>query len=395
MSLCRNCKQNISKYLCEVCNCSYCLRCDSYIHSFPSKRTHLRKYIPYNISDLNLLNNNIPYYSNNSNLNENNNNISNDYNDIRQEAKEEQVENFSNFKKYPEENDYNYNEEDQDQKNIFFYSQTKFEPKENKIKNEENNNEAEYDYELNDDLEKEIYSKKISNLGSEILDAKENFDNKIEDLHEYFHVINENQKIKMNEFNEKNLKEITMITSEKDIQIQRLKEIIEEQIEIINQLKDENNNLQNIYNENKKEMENINYDKQKLIEENKIKEEANIKKIDEIMKINEEEKMKLINDYNEELIKIKDKYNKTEEQFENTFKEKQNNLNDYIEEIDKEKKDLSIMINNLIIDNNNKNKETEKLKITNEELGKIFNDREGQYNSMKEVVSKGMRQKNK
>ena len=48
------------------------------------------------------------------------------------------------------------------------------------------------------------------------------------------------------------------------------------------------------------------------------------------------------------------------------------------------------MINSLMLDNQNKNKGTEKLKATNEELGKIYNDREEQYQSMKEVVLKGI-----
>ena len=385
MSICPNCKENIPKYKCEICNCSYGLRCDSYIHSFPSKRTHLRKYILNNNLDSNIQYN-PKFFSNNSNENLYDK-IMNDYNEVENNNSQK----FINYQKYNNNN----NEEIQDEQNIFFYSQTKFEPKEGRIKNEENDYDKEYDneYDLNNDVEQEIFSKKISNLGSEIIDAKENFDNKIEDLHEYFHIINENQRSKMNELNKKNLKEINMITSEKEIQIQRLKEIIEEQIEIINQLKEENNDLQNIYSENKKEIENLNADKQKLIEENKIVEETNIKKINEIMVINEEEKMKLINDYNEELSKIKTKYDKNEEQFENTFKEKQRLMNDYIEDIDKEKNDLSVMINSLIVDNKNKNKETEKLKETNEALGKIYNEREGQYNSMKEVVANGTRKK--
>ena len=384
MSLCRNCKENISKYKCEICNCSYCLRCDSYIHSFPSKRSHLRKYITISELDSNT-HYNFPYFSDNLNLNSYSNQM-NDYNQIEED-------NLPNNHSMPK--DYDNNEENQDQKNVFFYSQTKFEPNNIGEKNEVNVYDKEYEneYELNNDIEQEIYFKKISNLGSEIIDAKENFENKIEDLHEYFHIINESQRAKMNELNEKNLKEINIISSEKDIQIQRLKEILEEQIEIINQLKDENNNLQNIYDENKKEIESLNLDKQKLIEENKKAEETNNKKINEIMTINEEEKMKLINEYNEELIKIKNKYDKTEEQFENTFKEKLRIVNNYVEEMDKEKNDLSIMINSLIADNNNKNIETEKLKEKNEELGKIYNEREGQYNSMKEVVANGTKKK--
>ena len=401
MSLCPNCKFNIQKYSCEICNCSYCIRCDSYIHSFPTKRSHLRRYITINNLAPNIQSN-IPYLANNSNLNSKNN-IVDDFD------KNEEQENLPYNDNIPVISDNN--EKNKEQQNIFFYSQSKFDQKDTKEKNEEIEDDKEYnkdyykeydkeyeyeyenEYDLNNDIEQEIFSKKISNLGSEIMDAKENFDNKIEDLHEYFLLINENQRAKMNELNEKNLKEINMISNEKDIQVQRLKEILEEQIEIINQLRDENNNLKNIYDENKKEIESLNFDKLKLIEENKKIEETNMKKISEIMAINEQEKAKLISDYNEELLKIKNKYDKTEEQFENTFKEKQRIVNDYIEEIDKEKNDLSIMINSLIADNKNKNKETEKLKEKNEELGKIYNEREGQYKSMKEVVANGTKKK--
>ena len=401
MSLCPNCKFNIQKYSCEICNCSYCIRCDSYIHSFPTKRSHLRRYITINNLAPNIQSN-IPYLANNSNLNSKNN-IVDDFD------KNEEQENLPYNDNIPVISDNN--EKNKEQQNIFFYSQSKFDKKDTKEKNEEIEDDKEYnkdyykeydkeyeyeyenEYDLNNDIEQEIFSKKISNLGSEIMDAKENFDNKIEDLHEYFLLINENQRAKMNELNEKNLKEINMISNEKDIQVQRLKEILEEQIEIINQLRDENNNLKNIYDENKKEIESLNFDKLKLIEENKKIEETNMKKISEIMAINEQEKAKLISDYNEELLKIKNKYDKTEEQFENTFKEKQRIVNDYIEEIDKEKNDLSIMINSLIADNKNKNKETEKLKEKNEELGKIYNEREGQYKSMKEVVANGTKKK--
>ena len=403
MSLCPNCKFNIQKYSCEICNCSYCIRCDSYIHSFPTKRSHLRRYITINNLAPNIQSN-IPYLANNSNLNSKNN-IVDDFD------KNEEQENLPYNDNIPVISDNN--EKNKEQQNIFFYSQSKFDKKDTKEKNEEIEDDKEYnkdyykeydkeyeyeyenEYDLNNDIEQEIFSKKISNLGSEIMDAKENFDNKIEDLHEYFLLINENQRAKMNELNEKNLKEINMISNEKDIQVQRLKEILEEQIEIINQLRDENNNLKNIYDENKKEIESLNFDKLKLIEENKKIEETNMKKISEIMAINEQEKAKLISDYNEELLKIKNKYDKTEEQFENTFKEKQRIVNDYIEEIDKEKNDLSIMINSLIADNKNKNKETEKLKEKNEELGKIYNEREGQYKSMKEVVANGTKKNKK
>ena len=52
------------------------------------------------------------------------------------------------------------------------------------------------------------------------------------------------------------------------------------------------------------------------------------------------------------------------------------------------------MIDNLKLNNQNKEKDTQKLKEMNEELQKIFNDREEQYKSMKEVVATGNNNRN-
>ena len=336
MSLCDNCKSLPPKYNCLLCNSCYCLQCDSYIHSFPSKRTHLRKYITYT----NQINSTYQYQLN-SNLNfENLNNLKNSQNQIEKE-------------------------------NIIFYSQ----------------NPDEIDF--NNCYENDLYNQKINCIGNEIMDVKENFENKIDALHEQFHTMNENQKIKMNELNEKNLKEINMISSEKDIQIQRLKEILEEQNDIINQLKEENDNLNNVYNQNKHEIESISKMKETITKENAQLEEMSKKKIEEITTMNEEEKKKLIEEYDEELLKLKEKYNTTEEHLEIAFKEKQKNINDLMEEKEKEENELNFMIDNLRLNNKNKQKDTQKLKEVNEELQKIYNDREQQYKSMKEVVAKG------
>ena len=343
--LCPNCHVNVPKYECPVCNCSYCLRCDSYIHSFPSKRAHQRKYIHYKSNELD--NKTYAYQENNSS-------------------------NYNKFKK----------EEincDIEPKNIFFYDRNKCES--NSPRGDEEN-------ELNNSMKKEEYSKKISSLGDEIIYTRENFDNKLEALHEHFHIINENKKLKMNEINKKNLEEINILSSEKGVQIQRLKEIIDEQLDIINQLQEDNNNLKNIYNGNKKNIEKLNLEKQKIIEENNSIEEMNNQKIKELLKVNEEDKSKLIEEYNEELTKLKDRYFQNEELFKTAFNEKQKNLNEYIEDSNNEKNELSMMINSLITDNKNKIKETENLKERNDNLGKMYNEREGQYNAMKEVLAK-------
>ncbi len=387
MSYCRNCKKNIAKYECLICNCSYCLRCDSYIHSFPSKRLHKRNYI----SILNTDNiNNTDYNYNNRNNNFQNLNS-------HQTASPSNL-NISIPIQKERESSNNMVEEIQDQHpNILLYTKrdTK-EPKEQIPENENlneddileynNNNYYERGNEYDDIIDHDIYLKKISSLGSEIIDTKENFDNRIEALHEHFHVIDENKKTKMAELNDKNLKEINAISAEKNTQIQQLKGILEEQREIISQLKEERLYLEKIYDNGKKDIEELNYDKQKLSEENKILEDMHIKKINEVMQINQEEKNKLIEEYNEELIKIRNKYGNNLEIFENTFKEKQKDLNDYLEEKRKEQNDLSMMIDSLKMENNNKLQQYNQLKYNYDELEKIYNEKEKQYNEMKAVV---------
>lgn len=382
MSYCRNCKKNIAKYECLICNCSYCLRCDSYIHSFPSKRLHRRNYIP-------ITNNNFDEISNINIYNNNTDNL--------RDFQISQQNHYENHEQIPikEEKELTQKKIEENQNNNYLlYSQKdREEPIERIIENQNddlnipgisNNNDNNNEYD--EIIDHDIYLKKISSLGSEIIDTKENFVNRIEALHEHFHIIEENKKTKMAELNNKNIKEIDTITAEKDTQIQQLKEILEEQMGIISQLKEEKINLEKIYDNNKKDIDQLNYDKQKLFEENKKLENTYIQKIKEVMKINEEEKKKLIEEYNEEVIKLKNKYARTEEQFQNTFQEKQKNINDYLEEKNKEKNDLSIMIETLKLENNNKLKEYNKLKYNNEELGKIYNEKEKQYKAMKEVV---------
>ena len=66
-----------------------------------------------------------------------------------------------------------------------------------------------------------------------------------------------------------------------------------------------------------------------------------------------------------------------------------------MEEKEKEENDLNFMIDNLKLNNKNKEKEALKLKQKNEELQKVYDDRETQYKSMKEVVVKDSYRKNK
>ena len=136
MSLCANCRISPSKYECFLCKCCFCLKCDSYIHSFPSKRTHLRKYITYT----NQIKNNTTYqlYSNPDSENL-----------INKSKNQENKENKLSYSQRPEQI--------------------------------EKNEEAEF---IND-YQNDEYAKKIKGLGTEIMDTKENFEHKIEALHKF------------------------------------------------------------------------------------------------------------------------------------------------------------------------------------------------------------------
>ena len=397
MSLCRNCKVNISKYECSTCNCLYCLKCDSYIHSFPSKRLHRRKYILLNNNDSsdnpivnqNIINlksyiiskennisvsHNLPLDNNSQMSIKEGNNILNDNNNIKENININNV--ISNNSLYEKETQ---DDEIEKDKNKIIIQNINY----NDVQNNYNVDNIEYDNSLNND----IYLKKLSFLSEEIRDVSENFNNRIEDLHQYFLNIDKNKQLKMKEDNIKNLNEVNSISLDKNTQIQQLKEILEEQISIIAQLKNENINLGNILNNNKKEFEKLNFSKMKLIEENKKCEEIFIKKINEIMELNQIEKNKLIEEYNEEMINLKNNYEKKIEQFEYGFKERNKNLNDYLENKNKEKRDLSIMIDNLKLENSNKIKECNNLKNSNEELEKVFDNKEKLYKAMKNIIS--------
>ena len=207
MSLCINCKVNISKYECSTCNCLYCLKCDSYIHSFPSKRLHTRKYI---LSNNPKINQNIINLKNYIILKENNISINNNLpiDNIKKENnnKKENI-NIDNIIS----ND-NPNEKEKLDDEIEKNKNKIIENDNNEIENNFNEKNIEYDYVLNND----IYLKKLSFLGAEIRDASENFNNRIEDLHQYFHNIGKYKQLKMKEDNIKNLKEINSISSEKN-----------------------------------------------------------------------------------------------------------------------------------------------------------------------------------
>ena len=372
MSICTNSKTNLSKYESIFCNCPSCLRCDSYIHSYIQNGCHHRHYISLNTKNKRQIPNIKLYKNKNNSLtyqisSKNNLNLYKNYPNL-------------NFKKilFPEEKKLN------KEPNTFIYNKNDY----NKNNDLLNNIYNEHIDDLGEDIDHDLYLKKLSSLGSDIIESKQNFDNRIEALHEHFHIIDENNKSRISKLNEKNLEEIDALSSEKDTQIQQLKEILKEQTNIINHLNEEKKNLEKDFNNNKKEIEKLYYDKQKLIEENDKNEDIHIKKIKEMEQINQEEKSKLIEDYNEEMTKLKNKYFKTMEKLENSFKEKQNNFNDYLEDKKREKNDLDIIINNLKNENDNKMKECNILRKNTEEIEKIYNDKNKQYNAMKDILDK-------
>ena len=244
MVICFRCKVNISEYECEICNGFYCAECDKFIHSKKPKNGHIRKQliIPNKFNTEKNIQN-IPIY-NEQNMNFNktdfnqNNNINN--NNISEN----------------QQNDYH--------KDLEYFSQTY------QIENRNNQN--------NIHRPPENYSQQIIEERNNTDELSKNMTNCIENINN-----------KMNE-------DYTFSPDEKDSEIKALLKQIAEQRILINNLKQENNNLEKDIEKTNSELDILNQEKGRLINKKRTINEFYIDKQNEIEKVNELEKYKLIED---------------------------------------------------------------------------------------------------
>ena len=316
MVICFRCQVNISEFECEICNGFYCAECDKYIHSKKPKNGHIRKKLIIPIKNDTEKNfQNIPNY-NEQNMNFN----KTDFNaNVNNNLSENQENNYNN-----NQNDMQYFAQTYQMENRNILSNTNRAPENySQPKIEERNNTDELSKNMNNCIET------INNI--------------------------------MNE-------EYIFKPDEKDTEIKLLLKQISEQRELINNLKLENNNLEQNIEKTNSELNILYQEKERLINKKKTINEFYTDKQSEIEKVHELEKYKLIEDYEDQMREISQNYlNKKTE----CIKSMQD-IDDKMREIEntkeEEKRTMYDEIDRLKNEKNNIEKEQEYLIKSNEEL---------------------------
>ena len=272
MSLCQRCHKTSQVYECMICKGAYCITCDAYIHSFPTKRNHTRKMIDISLTMISTQKKNTssPFV----------------YNSTEQEI-------LNEFK-----SDKDINNNDIIKKTIPIYDSNI-----GKNKNAYVTENLKYESGPYIDIEEKYLcgttniANKIEELSSNISNTKINLNERIDILHDHIHKSDEEHKNEIININSRNLKEINDISSEKDAEIKQLQAIIDKQREKINELKNININLEGALDNCKKIKDRCLSEKEEMFYEKKRLENFYIKELDEMQFSQEEEKKKLINGY--------------------------------------------------------------------------------------------------
>jgi len=328
MALCQRCYKSPPIYDCSICKGYYCLSCDEYIHSFPSKKLHTRRMLDVataintespkqteeNINsteaNINVIKETLPIYDSNI-------------------GKSSTIFN-SDYTKY--------------EKGPFIDIDEKY-------------------LQGNTNIED-----KIEELTCNLENTKINLSERIDVLDDHIHKINEINKDDLININSRNLKEINDITSEKDYEINQLQLIIEKQKEKIRELKDVNRMLENeLINSIKLKNQSLK-ERDEALDDKKAQEKAFIKDLDEMILSQEDEKKKLVNGYEDKFIKTNSDYHDEKDKLLNELKVIQENFESLKVEHEKNIEKLNDNKVKLDADNKRRDLENEQLKKEEENL---------------------------
>ena len=328
MALCQRCYKSPPIYDCSICKGYYCLSCDEYIHSFPSKKLHTRRILDVATA----INTESPKQTE-----ENINNTEANINVI----KETLPIYDSNIGK---------------SSTIFNSDYTKYE------KGPFIDIDEKY-LQGNTNIED-----KIEELTCNLENTKINLSERIDVLDDHIHKINEINKDDLININSRNLKEINDITSEKDYEINQLQLIIEKQKEKIRELKDVNRMLENeLINSIKLKNQSLK-ERDEALDDKKAQEKAFIKDLDEMILSQEDEKKKLVNGYEDKFIKTNSDYHDEKDKLLNELKAIQENFESLKVEHEKNIEKLNDNKVKLDADNKRRDLENEQLKKEEENL---------------------------
>ena len=315
MVICFRCQLNISEYECEICNGFYCAECDKFIHSKKPKNGHIRKQltVPNKISTEKKIQN-IPIYNEqNMNFNKSDFNPNNNINNIISENKK---------------NDY--------QKDLQYFSQT--------YQIENRNNQS------------NVY-RPPENYSQQIIEERNNSDELSKNMNNCIETIN-------NIMNE----EYTFNPDEKDSEIKALLKQISDQRILINNLKQENNNLEQDIEKTNSELDILYQEKDRLINKKRTINEFYSDKQNEIEKVHELEKYKLIEDYENQMREISQNYLNKKTECLKSMQDIEDKMREIENAKEEEKRAMWDEIDRLKNEGNNIDKETEYLTKSNEEL---------------------------
>ena len=317
MEICNRCKVKVADFKCEDCLQLFCVGCDSYLHSLPSKIGHKRIFININFKQIpeNLIDNN----KNNINKNTNDNSL---------------------------------NKKDNDDNNI--------------------NNPI---LQLSE-REKSNLRKKMIKLNEELINIKKLLGERINILHNHLDDNNIKKKDKVNKINKKNEDKIKNINLDKDTQIQYLIDELNNQKEINQKLNEKIKEYENYISLTKNqylyEINNLNLDLENLKKEKNFIEDFYKKKIEEIQEINEKEREKTIRNYEMQLSILNDNYSQNKKKYFELFQDRENQFNQYKNDSIKEKLELNSIIDKLKEMNTTSGKDQNELMNMNDTLKKAL-----------------------
>ena len=427
MEVCHNCKNKSAEYKCDICRRTYCQQCDLYIHSFSSKNYHSRTNLFSKSSPVqNFENSKNKYttdkngfyvYTGNSNLNYSF--YKNKKNPLFEETKEEiDLQNKNNYKI----NKDNY-EFDSDNKKSLSPEKLNYVKKTyNLDSDDENNNKIPISVNPLSDMdtlnesssnlkknksfnscmaknnllqvdEKLRLIKKISQLNCELSNTRSDIDQKIDILHDHLHLFHEANKKEMNKLNYKNINEINMISSQKDTLLKHLRDVINDQNEVIEKLTAKKKKLQDSIDENKFLIEKYSTEKNNYLKEKENSEKIYKTKKEMLEERHEIEMQKIRKDYDTELDRLNEKYRNNKIEYLNEIKKGNEMIEDFKLQGQKQIEVLSKDINILQNQNDIKNKEVNDMITNNKTLKESLDNYNGRFDDANEKLRENQEQK--
>jgi hypothetical protein len=427
MEVCHNCKNKSAEYKCDICRRTYCQQCDLYIHSFSSKNYHSRTNLFSKSSPVqNFENSKNKYttdkngfyvYTGNSNLNYSF--YKNKKNPLFEETKEEiDLQNKNNYKI----NKDNYEFDSDNKKSLSPEKLNYIKKTYNLDSDDENNNKIPLSVNPLSDMdtlnesssnlkknksfnscmaknnllqvdEKLRLIKKISQLNCELSNTRSDIDQKIDILHDHLHLFHEANKKEMNKLNYKNINEINMISSQKDTLLKHLRDVINDQNEVIEKLTAKKKKLQDSIDENKFLIEKYSTEKNNYLKEKENSEKIYKTKKEMLEERHEIEMQKIRKDYDTELDRLNEKYRNNKIEYLNEIKKGNEMIEDFKLQGQKQIEVLSKDINILQNQNDIKNKEVNDMITNNKTLKESLDNYNGRFDDANEKLRENQEQK--